>query len=78
MPRKRTNHVVTEEVKLLKRRVKVSEMYLKGTTLAMIGDQLEVSSSTVAKDLEHCREIWLSRMTAAFTQMKAEELAKLD
>lgn len=65
-------------MQMLKRRVKVSEMYLRGTTLAMIGEQLGVSQATVNNDLEACREVWREKMSQAFSQKKAEELAKLD
>ena len=60
------------------RRNVVAERYLKGHTLAAIGQQFGVTATTIFRDLTAIRADWRETRSLHIDEWTAEQLAKLD
>jgi hypothetical protein len=67
-----------KEYQRLDRKVRVSELYREGWTLAAIAGELDTTIPTVAKDLDEVREEWTAKALRNYDAHKAEQLAKID
>jgi hypothetical protein len=63
---------------MLERRMRVSERYTHGDTLAQIAADEHVSVVQIHKDMKWCREQWRTRAVGAIEQQKTRELARID
>jgi transcriptional regulator with XRE-family HTH domain len=70
-------HTATDDA-VEERRQKVSALRLMHYTQREIARELDVSASTVNRDLAAVREEWATRRTQTYEQWVAEELAKID
>jgi DNA-binding transcriptional regulator LsrR (DeoR family) len=69
-PRRKTN--------IADRRLKVSEMYLRGMFQTQIAEELGVNQATISRDLEALRKDWRTNSVDNFDQRVQIELAKTD
>lgn len=60
------------------RRLKVSDLYLRGEHQTAIAKELGVDQATISRDLTELRKEWLERSINNIDQKKAIELAKID
>jgi transcriptional regulator with XRE-family HTH domain len=70
-------HTATDDA-VEERRQKVSALRLMHYTQREIARELDVSASTVNRDLAAVREEWAARRTQTYESWVAEELAKID
>jgi len=63
---------------LARDRRRVSDLYLQGWIQADIAKELEVSQTTVSRDIKALQADWLKSSLIDFTAAKAGELAKID
>jgi hypothetical protein len=58
--------------------LKISQLYLSGSTQAEIASQLGVSQPQICYDLKDLRQTWLESSLVKVDEAKARELAKID
>jgi len=56
----------------------VASRYLQGKLQAEIAEELEVSQSSVSRDLKAIQKLWLASSLIDFNEAKARELAEID
>lgn len=78
MGKRPKNQSVTRDLTYTERREKAARLYLSGHTQAETADILGVDQSTVSRDLQAIREVWLEAAVQTFDQIKAQELARID
>lgn len=59
-------------------RRRITDLYLQGWLQADIAKELEISQSTVSRDLDALHEQWVKSALVNFDEAKAKELAKID
>lgn len=67
-----------KEHQKLEKMKEVSEAYLKGWSLAKIGEHVGMSDMGVKKILDKLRDLWIAHSIINFEERKARELAKID
>ncbi len=63
---------------VVKHRLQISEMYLRGMSQFDIGQNLGINQGTVSRDLAALRKEWLASSLRNFNDARSEELAKID
>jgi hypothetical protein len=59
-------------------RRRVADLYLKGWIQADIAEEIEMSQSTVSRDIAAIQTAWLESALVDFNEAKAQELVKID
>jgi len=67
-----------KNTELAARRLRVSDMYLKGMYQSEIAASLDVSQPTISRDITALQKEWKESALVDFNEAKAEELAKVD
>ena len=68
-----------EEIKLEARRMKASQLYLRGTTkLSQIARELGVDKSQISRDFKCIKAEWQKRYAQDLNTAKAEELSRIE
>lgn len=68
----------SKKLELLQRRESVAKRYIRGDTMRQIAESLEISLTTVHRDIQAAREDWRKNANESISEHKARELAKLD
>ena len=63
---------------LIRDRRRISDLYHQGWLQVDIADELEISPSTVSRDIKHLQKEWIESTLIDFDAAKAKELAKVD
>ena len=66
-----------QKLEMLQRRQKVADLYLQGLSQASIAEQLEVSQTSVARDLAKIERSWRESAIRDFDAAKERELQRL-
>lgn len=59
-------------------RMQIANMYLRGYSQMAIAAELDISQSTVSRDIKHLFNEWLDAAAVNFDEAKARELARID
>lgn len=67
-----------DEIRLMKRRAKVADMYLAGFIQPQIALQIGTSQATVSRDISALHKAWLDSALRDFDALKEIELKRID
>jgi len=75
MPKNTKRRLANE---LARDRRRIADLYLKGWLQADIADELQLSQTTISRDLKTMQGKWIAAALIDFNQAKGNEIAKID